>query len=53
MMARVAVLHPVAPPPGEAFRFGLTERELTAEIGRCRASGWKRWELIARFGRAA
>jgi hypothetical protein len=33
--------------------FGLTEHELAAEIARCRAWGWQRWELLAVFGRLA
>lgn len=29
--------------------YGLTARELTAEIRRRHADGWARWELSARF----
>jgi hypothetical protein len=29
--------------------FGLTRRELRAEVVRCRRGGWARWELEARF----
>jgi hypothetical protein len=29
--------------------FGLTPAELVAEIKRCDAEGWSRWELLARF----
>jgi hypothetical protein len=29
--------------------FALTPRELLGEVERCRAAGWARWELGARF----
>jgi hypothetical protein len=34
---------------GPPSTFGLTRRELAAEIRRCRASGWLDWEIRTRF----
>lgn len=38
---------------GEPSDFGLSPAELAAEIGRCRRSGWFRWECLVRFGRTS
>lgn len=30
--------------------YGLTRREIRAEIRRCHAAGWQLWEITGRFG---
>jgi hypothetical protein len=37
------------PRPSEPSTFGLTVRELRAEINRCKRLGWQDWELRVRF----
>ena len=35
--------------PYDCNPFGLTPRELRAEIRRCLREGWQTWEIAARF----